>query len=121
MADSRLRFEVVSGCEGPSLYISTDGGETRTRIAGPKPWGGGKTKYVFRVPEHALDDIEAAIKEASDERTRCEGCGEPADGFDQNDVPLCAACAGAASGGSDLSVVVRDPPKKSRKKGATRA
>lgn len=104
MAESRLRFEVVSGRDGPSLYISTDGGETLTRIAGPKPWGGGKTKYIFRVPTHALDDIEAAIEEASDECPRCEGCNEPADGFDENDVPLCVACAGVQPGGSELAV-----------------
>ncbi|MBX9032655.1 hypothetical protein [Gordonibacter massiliensis (ex Traore et al. 2017)] len=38
-----IKFEVVSGCEGPSLYVDD------VRIAGPKPWGGGTVSYRFDV------------------------------------------------------------------------
>ncbi|MBX9035056.1 hypothetical protein [Gordonibacter massiliensis (ex Traore et al. 2017)] len=38
-----ITFEVVSGCEGPSLYVDD------VRIAGPKPWGGGTVSYRFDV------------------------------------------------------------------------
>lgn len=39
--------EVVSGVEGPSLYVGD--GSTGERVAGPKPWGGGRTTHKFRV------------------------------------------------------------------------
>lgn len=50
--------EVVSGVEGPSLYIGD--GSTGYRLAGPKPWGGGKTIHKFRVK---LDEL---VSEAMD-------------------------------------------------------
>lgn len=34
---------VVSGVEGPSVYVND------TRMAGPKPWGGGKTIYSWKT------------------------------------------------------------------------
>ena len=54
-------IEVVSGVEGPSLSIGDDdGGE---RVAGPKPWGGGKVIYQFQVSTNKL-------RELADERDR---------------------------------------------------
>jgi hypothetical protein len=40
-------FEVVAGVEGPSLYVGDEGGGHR--LAGPKPWGGGRTTHKFIV------------------------------------------------------------------------
>ncbi|SUW10771.1 Uncharacterised protein [Bordetella bronchiseptica] len=40
-------IEVVNGPEGPSLYIGDNNGGYR--LAGPKPWGGGKTVFRFVV------------------------------------------------------------------------
>ena len=40
-------IEVVSGIEGPSLYVGDE--DTGHRLAGPKPWGGGRTLHQFRV------------------------------------------------------------------------
>lgn len=40
-------IEVVSGVEGPSLYVGDE--DTGHRLAGPKPWGGGRTIHQFRV------------------------------------------------------------------------
>lgn len=40
-------IEVVSGVEGPSLYVSNETGGHR--LAGPKPWGGGRTIHQFQV------------------------------------------------------------------------
>lgn len=40
-------IEVVSGVEGPSLYVGNETGGHR--LAGPKPWGGGRTIHQFQV------------------------------------------------------------------------
>ncbi|MDU9398089.1 Lar family restriction alleviation protein [Pseudomonas sp. zfem003] len=50
--------EVVKGVEGPSLYIGD--GDTGYRLAGPKPWGGGKTIHKFKVKLNEL------VREAMD-------------------------------------------------------
>jgi len=45
-------IEVVSGVEGPSMYIGNGGiGE---RVAGQKPWGGGRTTHTFQVDAEEL-------------------------------------------------------------------
>ena len=47
-----VNIEVISGVEGPCLSISNkNGGE---RIAGPKPWGGGKVIHSFTVSVEEL-------------------------------------------------------------------
>lgn len=55
-----IRFEVVTGSDGPSLYANS------YRIAGPKPWGGGKIVYRFKVSHQELarllDEVETARK-----------------------------------------------------------
>ncbi len=56
-----MKVEVVQGVEGASLYIDD------VRVAGPKPWGGGKVIHRFEV-DHA------AIK-VSVERERLRGIG----------------------------------------------
>lgn len=50
-------FEVISGREGPSLYIGD--GTIGHRLAGNKPWGGGRTLHTFKV------DIAGLVREAS--------------------------------------------------------
>ncbi len=50
--------EVVSGVEGPSLYVGN--GSTGERVAGPKPWGGGRTIHKFKV---TADDLIRLAKQ----------------------------------------------------------
>ncbi|CAD2261445.1 hypothetical protein PSEUDT2_04146 [Stutzerimonas stutzeri] len=50
-------IEVVSGREGPSLYIG-DGGISH-RLSGNKPWAGGNTLHLFTV------DIAELVREAT--------------------------------------------------------
>lgn len=57
--------EVVSGAEGPCLCISEEDG-CGTRVAGPKPWGGGRTIHSFRVDvAELLEAIEENAWEAA--------------------------------------------------------
>lgn len=53
--------EVVAGVEGPSLSIGDHG--SGERVAGPKPWGGGRTTHTFQVKASDLrrlaDEYEA--------------------------------------------------------------
>ena len=56
------KFEIVSGVEGKSLYID------ETRVAGPKPWGGGTIVDAFTtderyVPERTCRNIKAETPE----------------------------------------------------------
>jgi hypothetical protein len=53
-ATDELVFEVIHGVNGACLSVSTDGGETGFRLAGPKPWGGGKVIQVFKVSKKEL-------------------------------------------------------------------
>lgn len=50
--------EVVNGAEGPSLYIGNEDGGYR--LAGPKPWGGGRTIHRFTVK------LSELVREAMD-------------------------------------------------------
>ena len=43
MKTIEIEIEVISGVEGPCLAIEC------TRVAGPKPWGGGRTIQHFDV------------------------------------------------------------------------
>lgn len=45
----------VAGVEGTGIYLNS------IRIAGPKPWGGGKIVHRCTVSD---DDIQRALKEA---------------------------------------------------------
>ncbi|MDN4147593.1 Lar family restriction alleviation protein [Pseudomonas tohonis] len=56
--DGTALVEVVNGAEGPSLYIGNEDGGYR--LAGPKPWGGGRTIHKFTVK---LDEL---VREAMD-------------------------------------------------------
>lgn len=50
-AAAKVRLEIVRGSEGLALYLDDQ------RIAGPKPWGGGKALHCFMVDRaelHAL-------------------------------------------------------------------
>ncbi len=48
----KLKLDLVDGVAGVSVYLSD------YRIAGPKPWGGGKVTRTWRVRRK---DIEAAL------------------------------------------------------------
>lgn len=46
---------IVSGVEGPSIYIN------ELRVAGPKPWGGGTTICEFRTKRANIDEALAQV------------------------------------------------------------
>lgn len=48
MKNKEYDIYVVSGVEGPSVYLND------RRIAGPKPWGGGKIVYRWKTYEEDL-------------------------------------------------------------------
>lgn len=52
-----VKIEIVSGVEGPCLVIDD------WRVAGPKPWGGGKVLYSFDVPRKKLPGVATALEE----------------------------------------------------------
>ncbi len=58
-------IEVISGVEGPSLYISD--GSIGERVAGPKPWGGGRTIHSFQVKAADLRRLADAYEDQNDE------------------------------------------------------
>ena len=58
MSKKYCRIEVVAGAEGPSLSVSD--GDLGYRLAGPKPWGGGRIIQAFDV---SLDELIAKAKE----------------------------------------------------------
>lgn len=62
-----VEIAVCNGVEGPSVYIND------YRVAGNKPWGGGKTIHSFKAEKsnifHALK-IEQSLKEKDDEIER---------------------------------------------------
>lgn len=53
-------IDIVEGVEGPSVSIGDN--HTGYRVAGPKPWGGGKTLRRFTA---TLEDIKRAIESRS--------------------------------------------------------
>lgn len=52
----KAEITIVSGAEGPSLYIGDENGGHR--LSGPKAWGGGQTIHSFKV------DLDELIREA---------------------------------------------------------
>lgn len=50
--DKEVTIKCVSGVEGKSLYLND------TRIAGPKPWGGGHILWEMKT---TIRDIELAV------------------------------------------------------------
>lgn len=69
MADPKqvLTFEVISGPEGACLAMAPKDSAGSTRIAGPKPWGGGRVVHSFDVRLDWLVDAapnHLAAKEA---------------------------------------------------------
>jgi hypothetical protein len=57
--------EVISGVEGHCLVV--DG----TRIAGPKPWGGGRVVHTWKVPVEKLKPNNPEIKTSHSHRAGC--------------------------------------------------
>jgi len=45
---SKVLVEVISGPEGPCLSVSNNGNGNGMRVAGPKPFGGGRITHAFR-------------------------------------------------------------------------
>lgn len=54
MSDRTYDVEVIAGAEGRCLAIGLTGSSGSTRIAGPKPWGGGSVEQRFVVDEDRL-------------------------------------------------------------------
>ncbi|MGK8887416.1 hypothetical protein [Burkholderia gladioli] len=57
LSDGHVWIDVVAGREGPSLNVGDD--NDGYRLAGPKPWGGGRTVHRFMV---RLDEL---VREAN--------------------------------------------------------
>lgn len=55
-------IDVTRGVEGPCLCIGNHVGGKR--VAGPKPWGGGKITHLFEVEISDILNAINAIKEA---------------------------------------------------------
>lgn len=68
------KFEIVSGVEGKCLYID------ETRVAGPKPWGGGTIVDAFTTDERYVP-----------ERT-CRNTGEQLHNFNEMGFFECSIC-----------------------------
>lgn len=68
-----LLIEVISGCEGPCLYLVQPSTGSGYRIAGPKPRGGGHTIYSFKVD---LDDLIREAKAHAEQATAAGAAGE---------------------------------------------
>lgn len=50
-------IDIVEGVEGPCVCIGDN--STGVRVAGPKPWGGGRTSRRFTA---SLENLKAAIE-----------------------------------------------------------
>lgn len=48
MDNEKVKIELVNGCEGKSLYIND------FRVAGSKPWGGGRTELTWMVDKERI-------------------------------------------------------------------
>ena len=62
-----VEIEVCKGVEGPSVYINN------YRVAGNKPWGGGRTLHSFKAKKSDIFDalkIAQILKEKDDEIER---------------------------------------------------
>ena len=60
----KIKIQIVSGVEGPSVYIND------RRVAGPKPWGGGKIVYEFFA---SASEVNKSLTTCS---TLCAALGE---------------------------------------------
>ena len=47
----KIRLEFCEGVEGPSIYLDD------TRIAGPKPWGGGTVTHSWLVDIEGIEEV----------------------------------------------------------------
>ena len=60
----KILIEVVAGREGHSLSIGDDSGGYR--LAGPKPWGGGRVIHRFEVdPDELRRELNSLISDMS--------------------------------------------------------
>ncbi len=66
--------EVVEGVEGPSLSIGDN--DTGERVAGPKPWGGGRTSHCFQVSAKDLIRLAKEYAGAEPSAPKCKACGD---------------------------------------------
>lgn len=58
-------IEVVEGVGGPSLYVGDE--SISHRLAGPKPWGGGRTVFKFEVAIAELVREAGALADRGEE------------------------------------------------------
>lgn len=70
-----VRLEVVDGVEGPCLGVTGPDRRGGFRIAGPKPWGGGRVVHEFTVRgECNLQELKKAVDAAlSEDKEREDG------------------------------------------------
>lgn len=67
MSERTCEITLIDGVAGMSLYLDN------TRIAGPKPWGGGKTLNKWTVSLRYIADAIPELSEALAARMREEG------------------------------------------------
>tara|TARA_B100000614_G_scaffold262909_1_gene300742 strand:+ start:214029 stop:214250 length:222 start_codon:yes stop_codon:yes gene_type:complete len=69
---SDIQIELIKGVEGDSLSL-VQGEGCGFRIAGPKPWGGGRILQTFTISasdERSLDALQEAIDKARGKKAR---------------------------------------------------
>ncbi len=72
---AKIKFEVIKGVEGASLYIND------YRVSGPKPWGGGTITNEFRVDREEINkalrllaEPEKPIRDTDKSPVTCPKC-----------------------------------------------
>jgi len=78
MDTANYTFEVITGPEGPCLAVGDAADPVlRTRIAGPKPWGGGRTIRRFTVKRERLLDALGVKPETLSEGPKARSTDPP--------------------------------------------
>jgi len=62
MKETKAYIDIIGGVEGSCVALSHEDDEGGTRIAGPKPWGGGRIKKRYTTTfDSILDGIPIEI------------------------------------------------------------
>lgn len=81
------KFEIISGVEGKCLCID------ETRVAGPKPWGGGTIVDSFTTDERYVPERTCSIPLMDDEEEIARRKSQAKPGtFVTQDIPMCRKC-----------------------------
>lgn len=67
-----LVLELVAGVEGDSVYLNDPSDHYGYRIAGPKPWGGGKVKQRWILNDSDIPEIRKMLNRRSRQIARAK-------------------------------------------------